>query len=48
MGIGQTLEEAEKKAEMAASTVKGRVRHRKDIGTTGLLSKRCNLMKELR
>lgn len=48
VGIGQTLEEAEKKAEMAASTVKGRVRHRKDIGTTGLLLQRCNHMKELR
>ncbi len=48
VGIGQTLEEAEQKAEMAASTVKGRVRHRRDIGTTGLLSKRCNHMKELR
>jgi phosphoribosylamine--glycine ligase len=48
VGVGPTLEEAEKSAENAASSVKGRVRHRKDIGTTSLLNKRCNHMKELR
>jgi phosphoribosylamine--glycine ligase len=48
VGVGPTLEEAEKISENAASSVKGRVRHRKDIGTTSLLEKRCNHMKELR
>ena len=48
VGIGPTLEEAEKSAEDAASSVQGHVRHRRDIGTTSLLNKRCNHMKELR
>ena len=48
VGIGPTLKEAELTAENAVSTVKGRVRHRKDIGSTDLLMKRCNHMKELR
>lgn len=48
VGIGPTLEEAEKRAETAASSVKGRVRHRRDIGTSDLLLRRCNHMKELR
>ena len=48
VGIGQTLEAAEDTAERAASSVTGRIRHRRDIGTTDLLTKRCNHMKELR
>ena len=48
VGIGQTLEAAEDSAERAASSVTGRIRHRRDIGTTNLLTKRCNHMKELR
>ena len=48
VGIGDTLEEAERIAESAASNVKGSVYHRKDIGTRALLEKRCNHMKELR
>jgi phosphoribosylamine--glycine ligase len=48
VGIGPTLEEAEKSAEDAASSVQGHVRHRRDIGTTSLLNKRCDHMKELR
>lgn len=48
VGTGPTLEEAEKSAEDAASSVQGHVRHRRDIGTTSLLNKRCNHMKELR
>jgi phosphoribosylamine--glycine ligase len=48
VGIGPTLEEAERSAEGAASSVEGHVRHRRDIGTTDLLNKRCNHMKELR
>lgn len=48
VGIGETLATAERSAEAAASGVKGRVRHRKDIGTEALLQKRCDHMKELR
>jgi len=48
VGIGQTLEAAEESAERGASSVTGRIRHRRDIGTTDLLNKRCNHMKELR
>jgi phosphoribosylamine--glycine ligase len=48
VGIGPTLEEAEKCAEDAASSVQGQVRYRRDIGTADLLNKRCNHMKELR
>lgn len=48
VGIGSTLTEAEEKAEHAASSVTGRIRHRKDIGTADLLNKRCAHMKELR
>ena len=48
VGIADTLEEAEVIAEQAAGSVKGPVRHRKDIGTTDLLAKRCAHMKELR
>ena len=48
VGIGENLATAERSAETAASGVKGRVRHRKDIGTEDLLQKRCDHMKELR
>jgi phosphoribosylamine--glycine ligase len=48
VGIGSTLEEAEESAELSASTVKGRVRYRRDIGTGELLKKRMAHMKELR
>ncbi|WAC04049.1 MAG: phosphoribosylamine--glycine ligase [Methanoregula sp.] len=48
VGVGSTLIEAEEKAERAASSVTGRIRYRKDIGTTDLLKKRCTHMEELR
>jgi phosphoribosylamine--glycine ligase len=48
VGIGETLEHAEQAAEQAASEVKGKVRHRRDIGTNALLEKRIAHMKELR
>lgn len=48
VGIGSTLPEAEEIAESAASGVKGRVRHRRDIGTAALLQKRIDHMKVLR
>ncbi|MFA6333688.1 MAG: phosphoribosylglycinamide synthetase C domain-containing protein, partial [Methanoregula sp.] len=47
VGIGETLEHAEQAAEQAASEVKGRVRHRRDIGTRELLDRRIAHMKEL-
>lgn len=48
VGIGDTLEEAEKIAEEAASAVQGPVRHRSDIGTREVLDKRISHMKEIR
>ena len=47
VGIGETLEEAERRAEEAASAVKGEVRYRRDIGTPALLERRIAHMKEL-
>lgn len=40
LGIGDNLEEAEKIAEEGANSVKGKVFHRKDIGTNALIGKR--------
>ncbi|MBI2650489.1 phosphoribosylamine--glycine ligase, partial [Candidatus Woesearchaeota archaeon] len=40
VGIGKNVEEAEKIAEEAVSQVKGRVFHRRDIGTEELIGKR--------
>ena len=48
VGKGESLEEAEIAAEHAASSVRGGVRHRRDIGTRELLDKRIAHMKELR
>lgn len=48
VGIGPTLEEAERIAEQSASAVTGQVRYRRDIGTRALLDQRINHMKELR
>jgi phosphoribosylamine--glycine ligase len=48
VGIGATLNEAERFAEQAASNVKGPVRHRRDIGMQELLDRRIVHMKELR
>ena len=42
LGIGNNLDEAEKIAEQAVSSVKGKVFHRKDIGTKGLIQKRID------
>lgn len=47
VGRGETLDEAEAIAEKAASSVSGRVFHRRDIGTRELLEKRCQHMKEI-
>jgi len=48
VGIGPTLEEAERDAEEAASSVQGAVRHRADVGTRELLGRRIAHMQELR
>jgi phosphoribosylamine--glycine ligase len=47
VGSGPTLEEAEQIAEQSASSVRGRVRYRRDIGTRALLERRIAHMKEL-
>jgi phosphoribosylamine--glycine ligase len=48
VGIAGTLEEAERMAEGAASSVKGRVYHRRDIGTGELLARRTAHMEAIR
>jgi phosphoribosylamine--glycine ligase len=48
VGIGPTLEDAERIAEQSASAVTGNVRYRRDIGTRALLERRMRHMKELR
>lgn len=48
VGIAGTLEEAERAAEEAASSVKGRVYHRRDIGTRELLARRSAHMEAIR
>jgi phosphoribosylamine--glycine ligase len=48
VGVGNSLAEAERIAETAASSVKGGVWHRRDIGTNEMLKKRVVHMKELR
>lgn len=47
VGIGNSITEAEKVAEAAASRVQGDVFHRKDIGTNRLLRKRMEHMKKI-
>ena len=48
VGIHPNIKEAEVIAEDAVASVKGRVFHRKDIGTKGLIEKRIKHMNELR
>ena len=47
VGIGDNLSEAEQIAEDAASRVGGPVRHRKDIGTSGLIQRRIDHMRKI-
>jgi len=47
LGIGDNLEEAEKIAEEAVSCAKGKVFHRKDIGTKALIGKRVEHVKRI-
>lgn len=48
VGIGDTIEEAESLAEVAAGRIEGPVVHREDIGTEELLGKRAEMMREIR
>jgi phosphoribosylamine--glycine ligase len=47
VGVADQLREAEEIAERAVSSVMGRIRHRRDIGTEALLQRRIDHMKEL-
>jgi phosphoribosylamine--glycine ligase len=44
VGIGETIEEAEKIAEEYCKQIKGLVRHRRDIGTRALIEKRMLML----
>ena len=48
VGIGETLQEAERVAEQAVRRVGGNVRYRRDIGTQALIARRVAHMRELR
>jgi phosphoribosylamine--glycine ligase len=48
VGIGETLEEAEKIAQIVCEGVQGPVRFRSDVGTAKLIQKRVDTMKQLR
>ena len=48
VGVGETIEAAEKIAEQATAFVKGPLRHRKDIGTSALIQKRIDHVNSLR
>jgi phosphoribosylamine---glycine ligase len=48
VGIGDTLKEAERIAEKAASALEGPVRHRKDIGSADLIQSRILHMQAVR
>ncbi|MBI5412749.1 phosphoribosylamine--glycine ligase [Candidatus Peregrinibacteria bacterium] len=48
VGIENTLHEAEKVAEAACASVKGPIFHREDVGTSELIKKRVEMMRELR
>ena len=47
VGIASTLDEAEAIAEEAVSAVRGKVRHRRDIGTKALVQRRVDHMQHL-
>lgn len=48
VGVGENLADAERSAEAAASSVRGNVRYRTDIGKETILFNRIHHMKELR
>ena len=47
VGIEDSLEKAERIAEEATKSIKGRVFHREDIGTEKLIQRRVQHMKEI-
>jgi len=47
LGIADSLEEAEKIAEVGVSCIEGKLFHRKDVGTRKLLQKRIDHMNSL-
>ncbi len=47
LGMAKNLEEAEKIAEQGVGCIKGKLFHRKDVGTLALLQKRIDHMKSL-
>jgi len=47
VGTGDNLEEAEKIAEESTQYITGNLYHRKDVGTTEIIQKRINHMKEI-
>ena len=48
VGIGDSIEEAEKLAQSACDSIKGPVFYRKDVGTKSLIDQRVEMMKKLR
>jgi len=48
LGVAESIEEAERRAERACSHVRGRLYHRRDIGTAGLINKKIAHMNLLR
>ncbi len=48
VGIADSIEDAEKLAELGVSSVKGPVFHRKDIGTSNVIEQKIAMMKKLR
>lgn len=48
VSVGETIDDAEKICEDATKYVKGDVYHRRDVGTSDLIQKRINHMKELK
>ncbi|MGE5831015.1 MAG: phosphoribosylamine--glycine ligase [Micromonosporaceae bacterium] len=48
VGVGSTLDEAERRAEDGVSSVVGNVRHRRDIGTPDAIGRRCEHMSIIR
>jgi phosphoribosylamine---glycine ligase len=48
VGIGDTLSAAEELAELAASSVRGPLKHRRDIGSSSLIQSRIDHMRAIR
>lgn len=48
VGIADSIQEAEKQAEIQITNIKGPLFHREDIGTCNLIQKKIDMMKDLR